>query len=306
MIRSFMPFDVVDLLVAGRALSNKAKTRDGVGRKDAMLGDLANIVGDWFNPHLRPCVWVCTEGLALRGLASVRDRRSPHTWEISRLLVADQDRNCCIKLLEHVSSAGGRLEIGRIFLRLPADSPLLKAAQETGFLPYSTEHFYLGERAGGSAIRSEVLGASPFRRKKTDDEYRLFELYRASVPPHVRRAEGMTYKEWQSNRDRSPGQEWVFEKGGDLVAWVATDVGRHCGQLDILAATRDEMQTAVDYGLSSLSGCRQVCCLVPDFDGSLPRLLEGRGFSRVVTYTALMKELLVRVVEPYVMPAVPA
>jgi hypothetical protein len=306
MIRSFMPFDVVDLLVAGRALSNKAKTRDGVGRKDARLGDLVNIVGDWFNPQLRLCVWVYTDGLALKGLASVRDRRSPHTWEINRLLVADQDRNCCVMLLEHVSSAGGRLEIGRIFLRLPADSPLLKAAQESGFLPYSTEHVYLRERAGGAESRSEVPAASGFRRKKTDDDYRLFELYHASVPPHVRRAEGMTYKEWQSNRDRSPGQEWVLEKGGDLVAWVATDAGRHCGQLDILAATRDEMQSAVDYGLGSLSGCQQVCCLVPDFDGALPRLLESRGFSRLMTYTVLMKELLVRVVEPYVMPAVPA
>jgi hypothetical protein len=306
MIRSFMPFDVVDLLVAGRALSNKAKTRDGVGRREARLSDLANIVGDWFNPQLRPCVWVYADGLALRGLTSVRDRRSPHAWEINRLLVADQDRTCCLKLLEHVSSAGGRLEIGRIFLRLPADSPLLKAAQETGFLPYSTEHVYLRERADGTETERGIPSASSFRRKKADDEYRLFELYHVSVPPHVRRAEGMTYKEWQSNRDRSLGQEWVFEKGGDLVAWVATDVGRHCGQLDILAATRDEMQSAVEYGLNSLSGCQQVCCLVPDFDGALLRLLEDRGFSRVMTYSVLAKELLVRVVEPLVMPAVPA
>jgi hypothetical protein len=306
MIRSFMPFDVVDLLVAGRALSNKAKTRDGVGRKDARLSDLANIVGDWFNPQLRLCVWVYTDGLALRGLASVRDRRSPHAWEINRLLVADQDRDCCLKLLEHVSSAGGRLEIGRIFLRLPSDSPLLKAAQETGFLPYSTQHVYFRERADGTETRSEVPLASLRRRKKADDEYRLFELYHACVPPHVRREEGMTYKEWQSNRDRSLGQEWVFEKGGELVAWVAAGASRQCGQLDILAATRDEMQSALDQGLNSLSGCQQVSCLVPDFDGALLQLLGDRGFSRVMTYTALTKELLVRVVEPYVMPAVPA
>jgi hypothetical protein len=306
MIRSFMPFDIVDLLVAGRALSNKAKTRDGVGRKDARFSDLANIVGDWFNPRLRPCVWVYANGLTLRGLASVRDRRGPHAWEINRLLVADQDRDCCLKLLEHVGSAGGRLEIGRIYLRLPADSPLLKAAQETGFLPYSTEHVYLRESTDGAGTKSGVPQALSPRRKKADDEYRLYGLYHTCVPPHVRRAEGMTYKEWQSNRDRSPGQEWVFEKGGDLVAWVATDANRHCGQIDILAATRDEMQSAVEYGLNSVSGCQQVCCLVPDFDGALLGLLEDRGFSRVMTYTVLSKELLVRVVEPLAMPAVPA
>ena len=148
--------------------------------------------------------------------------------------------------------------------------------------------------------------ASSPRRKKADDEYRLFELYLKCVPPHVRRAEGMTYKEWQSNRDRSVGQEWVFEKGGDLVGWVAISAGRHCGQLDMLAATRDEMQSVVEYGLTSLGGCQQVCCLVPDFDGALLRLLEDRGFSRVMTYSVLTKELLVRVVERYAMPAVPA
>ncbi|MDM8000712.1 MAG: hypothetical protein QUS33_12185 [Dehalococcoidia bacterium] len=306
MIRSFMPFDVVDLLVAGRTLSNKAKTRDSVGRKDARLSDLANIVGDWFNPQLRPCVWVYTDGFTLKGLASVRDRRSPHTWEINRLLVADEDRESCVKLLEHVSSAGGRLEIGRIFLRLPADSPLLRAAQEAGFQSYSTEHAYLRQKADGLGNRSQVPPASSFRRKKAEDDYRLFELYHASFPPHVRRAEGMTYKEWQSNRDRSPGQEWVLEKGGDLVAWVAAGTGRPCGQLDIVAASKDEMQSAVDYGLNFLSGCDQVCCLVREFDGVLLQLLEARGFSRVMTYTVLAKELLARVVEPYAMPAVPA
>lgn len=306
MIRSFMPFDVVDLLVAGRALSNKAKTRDGVGRKDARLSDLASIVADWFNPQLRPCAWVYTEGLALRGLASVRDRRGPHTWEINRLLVADQDRNCCLELLEHVSSAGGRLAIVRIFMRLPADSPLLRAAQETGFVSYSTEHVYSREKADGTGTGSVAPPVSSPRRKKADDEYRLFELYHACVPPHIRRAEGMTYKEWQSNRDRSLGQEWVFEKGGDLVAWVATDMDRHCGQLDVLAATMDEMQSAVEYGLNSLSSCQQVCCLVPDFEGALLRLLEDRGFRRVMSYAVLTKELPVRVVEPLAMPAVPA
>jgi hypothetical protein len=306
MIRSFMPFDVVDLLVAGRALSNKARTRDGVGKKDARLSELANIVGDWFNPQLRPCVWVYTEGLALRGLASVRDRRGPHAWEVNRLLVADQDRNCCLKLLECVSSAAGRVDIGRIFLRLPADSPLLKAAQETGFLPYSTEHVYLRERTHGADTRNHVLLDSLPRRKKADDEYHLFGLYHACVPPHVRRVEGMTYKEWQSNRDRSPGQEWVFEKDGDLVAWVATDVGRYCGQFDILAATRGEIESAVEYALNTLSGCQQVCCLAPDFEAALLRLLEARGFSRVATYSVLAKELMARVVEPLAMPAVPA
>jgi len=115
----------------------------------------------------------------------------------------------------------------------------------------------------------------------------------------------MTFKEWQSNRDRNPGQEWVFEKDGDLVAWVAINAGRDWGQLDMIAATKDEMVTAAEHGLASLGSC-QIYCLAPDYDGSLLRLLEDRGFSRVMTYSVLSKELLVRVAEHLVMPAVPA
>jgi hypothetical protein len=47
-------------------------------------------------------------------------------------------------------------------------------------------------------------------------------------------------------------------------------------------------------------------CLAPDFEGALLRLLEDRGFSRMMTYSVMTKELLVRVAERYVMPAVPA
>ena len=306
MIRSFMPLDVVDLLMAGRVLSNKAKTRDSVGRKDARFGDLVNIIGDWFNPQLRPCVWVYTDGLAFRGLASVRDRHSPHAWEINRLLVADQDRNSCLKLLEHVGWAGGQQEVGKIFLRIPTEGPLLRAAQETGFSSYSTEHLYWRKRSDDAGSKSGSPPTPPARRKKSDDAYRLFELYHASVPPHVRRAEGMTFKEWQCNRDRIEGHEWVFEKGGEIVAWVAISANRDWGQLDMIAATKDEMVTAVEHGLALLGGRCQIYCLAPDFDGSLLRLLEDRGFSRVMTYSVLSKELLVRVADHLVMPAVPA
>ncbi len=306
MIRSFIPLDVVDLLITGKSLSNKAKTKDSVGKKDAMLNNLASILGDWFNPQFRSSVWVYTEGLTVRGLASVRDRCGPSAWEINRLLVGEDDRYSCLRLLEYLSSVGGELEIGRIFLRLPAESPLLRVAEETGFLHYSTEHLYWRGSSEDGEPRSEAASASSPRRKRVDDEYRLFELYLKCVPAHVRRVEGMTFKEWQSNRDRSVGQEWVFEKDGGLVGWVAVNNSRSLGQLDMIAATRGEMENVVNYGLTCLSGSGHLYCLAPDFEVALLRLLEDRGFSRVTTYSALAKELVVRVVEPYAMPAVPA
>ncbi len=312
MIRSFMPLDVVDLLVAGKTLSNKARTREGLGGKDGRFGDLADMVFGWFNPRQRSGAWVLTEGLSLKGLASVTTRCSSRSWDVNRLMVGDHDDWPCLKLLEHVSSAAGQLQIGRIFLCLAAGSSLLKPAQDTGFLPYSSDHLYCLENDGAPAPAKGARsgnGSSPGlqpRRKKADDEYRLFELYLRCAPPPVRRAEGTTYGEWQAHRRRSPGQEWVFEKDGGIVGWAATSAGRDSGLLDIPAVTREDMESVVDYGLSALAGCRRTFCLVPDADAALQRLLEGRGFTRRATYSALMKELLVRVVEPYAMPVVPA
>ena len=133
-----------------------------------------------------------------------------------------------------------------------------------------------------TAARQANSGAPPGlppRRKKSDDDYRLFELYLKCASHQIRRAEGTTYKEWQANRRRSLGQEWVFERDGEMVGWAATSVGRRSGLLDILAVTREDMQGVVEYGLSALGGCQQAFCLVTDSDATLQRLLEDRGFA---------------------------
>ncbi len=306
MIRSFMPLDVVDLLVAGKALSNRARTREGLSRKDAKFGDLASMVFGWFNPQQRSSAWVYTEGLSLRGLASVTGRCSPRSWDVNRLMVSEQDERSCQKLLEYVGSAAVQQHVGRVFLCLPEESPLIKPAQETGFLPYSSDFLYCREQPDGAGPAGQLPPGLQARRKKADDEYRLFELFLRCAPAPVRRAEGITYTEWQANRRRSPGQEWVFERDGEVVGWAAASAGRNGGLLDIPAVTKDDMQAVVDHGLAAMGGSQKVLCLVPDGDAALQRLLEERGFSQVTTYAALMRELLVRVVEPYAMPAVPA
>lgn len=307
MIRSFMPLDVVDLAFAGKALSNKARTREGYGGKDGRFGDLATMVFGWFNPRQRSSAWVLADGFSLKGLASVTYRDSPRSWDVNRLMVADQDHQSCLKLLEHVSSAAGQLRIGRLFLHLAAESPLLKPALETGFQQYSAEYLYGREKAGGSGMAgSPPPAAFIARRKKAGDEYRLFELYLKWASPQVRRAEGMTYSEWLSNRRRSLRQDWVFERDGEMVGWATLSAGRDVGVVDIPAVTREDMEWVVDHSLAALEGCRRDYCLVPDSQAALQRLLEDRGFVRQADFAALMKELLVRVVEPYAMPVVPA
>ncbi|OGO09751.1 MAG: hypothetical protein A2Y61_04760 [Chloroflexi bacterium RBG_13_60_13] len=308
MIRAFLPLDVLDIALQGRSLSNKARTKDNVATGITFFGGLASLLGQWFSPRGRFCVWVCSEGFSLRGLSSVRDRSSPQAWEVDRLLLREQDGDCCLALLEQVSLAGGELAVEKVFLRLPDTSPLLSAAEQSGFSPYVTERLYWREREKqeavvGDAPAGESSAVSPPRRRQVDDDYRLFELYQRRIPTPVRRVEGATFAQWKANRDRSVGQEWVFEKGGGLVGWAALDTDGERGRLEATAISDDELERVLEYGLTNLSGCRHLFCLVPEFEQELLRMLESRGFSQVSRYSVLSKDLLARAQEPCLVPA---
>ena len=306
MIRSFLPLDAVDILLQGRSLSNRARTKDTAARKETTFTNLVELLGQWFSPRVRSCAWVRTDGLALRGLASARDRCSSQAWEVDRLLVRDQDGDCCLSLLEHVSLVGGEHAVQKVFLRLPDTSLLLGAAGEAGFLPYVTERLYWLEKGVGGVESGSPGGESPpavlRRRTQAADEYRLFELYEKCVPTLVRRVEGVTFAQWKANKDRSTGQEWVFEKDGVLIGWIAFRSDRDRGQFEVITASDEDLERIVEYGLACLSGCRHLYCLVPEFEHTLCRLLELRGFSQMSKYSALAKDLMVRVEEPCFMP----
>lgn len=305
MIRSFFPLDVLDILLQGGALANRAGTKDNIVRKETALASLPNLLGQWFNPQLKTRVWICTEGFTLRGVASVRNRSSSQAWEVDRLMLREQDIDCCISLLEHVGVVGGELAVQRVFLRLPATSPLLNAAEKAGFLPYATECLYWCEKreTEGKVAVNETSPDSNPRRKQAGDERRLFELYEKCVPVSIRRVEGLTFAQWQANKGRSLGQEWVFERGGFLVGWIAVRASRDMGQLEVIAASRGALDNVMEYGLTCLRGCHHLYCLAPAFDQELSQLLGRRGFSQVSMYSALTKELVVKAAEPCFMPA---
>jgi hypothetical protein len=303
MIRSFLPTDLLVISLQRGSLSDVARTKDTMSEEGARFLGLAGLSIKSLNPRSKRRTWVRTEGPRFGGLASVRNRSLPSAWEIEHLILNRQDAGYCLSLLEKLSIVGGELGVTKVFLRLPADNPLLAAADEAGFSAYLTECLYFRERKE-SAAESYKTSPLPFpRRRRVSDEYRLFELYQKCIPASVRRLEGMTFGEWQAARDREMGTEWVFEDGSVLVGWLGVRAKGHVGQFEVMAISAAELEPVVEYGLMFLSDCRQLFCLAPEFEWNLFRLLEKRGFGQVAKYCAMAKEPLNRVKGPCLIPA---
>ena len=307
MIRSFLPTDLIVILFQGGLHCNLAKSRHSLGADGARLLSLAALLVQCLKPRDRHYAWVWTDGLACRGLASVRNRSLPTAWEVDRLVLQGDDEWCCLSLLEKLCGAGTELGVERVFLRLPADSPMLYAAHKAGFSPYMTEYLYFRDAGQGRIAANGHDGTSALmspRVKDASDDYRLFRLYEKCVPAHIRRVEGMTYGEWQAARETGVGSEWVFEEGGNLVGWLGTRNSHHTGQLQLMALPQEDLhQSMIECGLMFLNGCRHLYCLATEWQGELLRLLEGRGFTQAAEYSALAKELTGKDREPCLIPA---
>jgi len=299
-VRPFLPIDSIAILFQGTGLSNRAKTKDNIGRAETRLSTSATLFGQWLHPQVRRYLWVWANGLGIRGLASARNRSSSYTWEIDRLLLDEKDDECCQSLLERLSVAAGESGVKKVFLRLPDESHLVDAARGADFVHYVSECLY-GWESGNEAAHGEPTSFS-VRRKHEIDDYRLFQLYEACIPAPVRRVEGMTFKEWLEAKDRSTRKEWVFEKKGNFIGWLRVGTSGDTGQFELMATDEEELEQMVEYSLTSLNGCRHMFCLAPEFQGELIRQLQGYGFVEVNKYSNLVKELTVRAEAPVLVP----
>ncbi len=299
MIRPLLPTDLILLIFQGNSFSNQSKTRHYLSRKETKLSTLSTLLGGWIIPRVRH-TQVLAKGSNLVGLASARNRSSPQAWEIDILMLDEQDKGCCLSLLERLSSAARGTKTEKLFLRLADESPLLDAAISTGFSHYSTDCLYCLRREEAEKVDSPFF----LRYKQSSDEYRLFRLYQACVPPAVQRVEGITFGEWQKVRDRTVGQEkeWIYEKDGNLLGWLRVGTIGDVGQFEMMAPPEGELEQMVEHSLMLLNHCRYLFCLTPEFQPGLKQALHNRGFDQVARYSVLAKEMTVRVEQPCLMP----
>ncbi len=313
MIRSLYPIDLLPFLFFSRhALPNQAIARDNLAKRSPFSPQV--FLEHWLPLRGMRHTWVSGEGGRLSGVVSVRPCAAPTVWQVDYLQAGDEEH--CIALLDMVSTAAAKLEVRKLFLRLPTASPLIDGARGAGFSCYTKDYLYryAGERGPRAAEAPEPYLLRP---KSRSDEYGLFDLYNAAVPLPVRTAEGMTLKEWQESREQG---SWMVQhkefvllfrshpsplpNEGSLVGWLRVNAARGTGCFDIMFHQLEEerLECLVNYGLICLGGKSPIFCVVSAFQGQLKGLLESSGFEQVAEYATLMQEVAVRVSEPEVIP----
>ncbi len=300
MIRPLHLTDVAPLLLfLGNSPVNEARTRD---RPSSKRGELL-----WVAPLLKSCMLSedkqCSFGYFQRGfiqgLVCLRRCRGPSAWVVQLLLLAPGQEKVCLDLLERLGFAGDKLKAERVFLRLDSSSPAVDMAKQAGFSHYLTEFLYRLDDVG----KTEPLQQLVLRPRCSADEHGLFRLYSSATPLNVRRAEGMTLQEWSQSRDSDARKELVWDKGGEIAAWLRLGLGGMAGRFAILTESgADEQGQLVNYSLAALKGRRPICCLATEHQAQLGRVLEERGFYLVAEYSCLCKQLAVRVSEPQLVP----
>jgi hypothetical protein len=237
------------------------------------------------------CSWALTRGSQVLGIAAARPRSGPRTWEISQLLLASDDDPAYLDLLRKVCQAVARKGGERVFIRLRVQDLLVEVARLCGFVPSAHELLYVGPRRPASSERPSGL-----REVGRVDEFNLFRLYNASTPSETRFLVGVTFEQWRSSRERSPGRchEFVYERDGVVRGWVRISRRFGAGQLvSMLHPDADaDVAALIDYGLSRLTGANRVYCLVPEYQLYLRRLLSHRGYQPKSEYVTLVKSMV--------------
>ena len=275
-------------------MRNRAFALDGLPGRSSLGLSLLGLSRKHLSPRAKDRAWVWSRGKRVMGVASVRPRAGRRSWEVPALYVGSADRLAVSELLGQAAASAAAEGAERVFLRLTEDDEVISAARVGGFFPCMFETLYQVGSSGSINGKDPRLDAG-FRMRPTEpgDDYRVFRLYNAATPAPVRSLVAMTFDQWQASREQRPGrhEQRVFEREDSVRGWLGTSLGSRVGTLSAMVHPDDEvvLPDMVDLGLSTLSGAETVSCIVPEYQASLGRILEDRGFEPVEQFVTLVK-----------------
>lgn len=280
--------------------ANLAVTITGLCRPSSFRMSLIGLSRRSLSPRQRE-TWVCVEDGRIRGLASIRQRSGPGSWEVSQLYADSDSDQAVVRLLEMAAVGAGSHGGERVFLRVETDSPITRLARLAGYFPSHRETGYRGTAGRRGPSNSLFDADSRLRRRRSEDDHALFRLYNSATPVKVRQLVGMTFDQWASSYEHGPGRQYetVLHVDGEVRGWLSTSARFGTGSLAVRLHPDYDALTSdvVEAGLRRLKGTRTVIAIAEEYSPRLETALERLGFEAHGEYVLLVKSVARRVRE---------
>ena len=283
-------------------------------------------------------MYVYDEGGRISGLARVERDANRDEWTIVELDAVDQGAagDIRFRLVQHLMRDGSRRGAQRFHVACADTDSNVELFMQAGFARYGEETILFRDPShrfpGLREADAEELDIRPATHLDSVD---LARLYKRVTPSPVVRLEGYRLPDWENLPGRSSVprtsltpllrfadvEAHVQEApdGQGLAAMLQVGVAKEQQPhyLRVLSLTDHDPSALIRYGLgligkrsganaSSANPAHQhgVMACVRTYESPIDRRLEEQGMEAIATVSLLVKEALVRVAEPSLVPAV--
>jgi hypothetical protein len=283
-------------------------------------------------------LYVYEEDGKLSGLARVERDPQRDEWTIVELdaVGIHEAGDIRLRLVQHLLRDGARRGAVRFHVACADAGGNVDLLMQAGFISYGQEHILyqapeipLPRVDPDEAARAGIRPAAPL------DALALSQLYARATPAPVARLESYRLPDWERpGQSRIPRsslapilrlaevetfvQEEAGAAGEALAGMLQVGVAREAQPhyLRVLVRPGEDAGALVRYGLSVVaertgagrgrSGRHDAGVIAPvrTYEAPVDRAFVDNGFSSIATVTLLMKDALVRVAEPALVPAI--
>jgi hypothetical protein len=283
-------------------------------------------------------LYVYDEGGRLAGLARVERDANRDEWTIVELDAIDQRDAGDIRyrLVQHLMRDGSRRGASRFHVACSDTHGNVELFMQAGFVRYGEETILFRDPSRKfpslRALDTDELRIRPATHLDSVD---LARLYKRVTPSPVARLEGYRLPDWENLPGRSSvprtsltpllrfaDVESLVQESADgrgLVALIQLGVAKEQQPhyLRVLCLPEHDAAPLIRYGLGLIgerSGANRrsanpahqhgVMACVRTYESPIDHRLEEQGMEAIATVSLLVKEALVRVAEPSLVPAV--
>ncbi len=290
-----------------------------------------------FRPH--DLMYVYEQDGRIAGLVRVEREASRDEWTIVELdaVGVSNAGEIRFRLVQQLMREGAKRGAARFHVACADEDDNVELFMQAGFMRYGDERILF--RSAGAELpepwSDEHAAECRIRPTAAIDALALSRLYASATPHPVQRLEAVRIADWerQGTHSRVPRsslapilrfadvESFVQEslRGGKdgtaldgyIQVGIANEDQPH--YLKVMARADAEVSSLVEYGLGVIAARTErdgghrhdhgVIAPVRTYESPIDRRLEEAGFETISSVTLLMKETLVRVAEPALVPA---